>query len=119
MDRAMSKPAPTKVPQSAAAPSPFTPIADYAFLSNCHTGALVAPDGEQMHVFSLGGLSWSFDRQIENSDQFQQRALGPWQRVSSSPRGDAAGWVVVRALDAGATDHGHDHLTRSRRRTMT
>jgi GH15 family glucan-1,4-alpha-glucosidase len=33
------------IPQSAAAPSPFTPIADYAFLSDCHTGALVAPDG--------------------------------------------------------------------------
>jgi alpha,alpha-trehalase len=32
-------------PPSAAASSPFTPIADYAFLSNCHTGALVAPDG--------------------------------------------------------------------------
>jgi len=32
-------------PQSAAAPSPFPPIADYAFLSNCHTGALIAPDG--------------------------------------------------------------------------
>src|SRR5581483_25300 len=32
-------------PQSAAAPSPFTPIAQYAFLSNCHTGALVASDG--------------------------------------------------------------------------
>ena len=32
-------------PQSAAAPSPFPPIAGYAFLSNCHTGALVAPDG--------------------------------------------------------------------------
>ena len=32
-------------PQSAAAPSPFTPIANYGFLSNCHTGALVAPDG--------------------------------------------------------------------------
>jgi alpha,alpha-trehalase len=31
--------------QSAAAPSPFPPVADYAFLSNCHTGALVAPDG--------------------------------------------------------------------------
>src|SRR4051794_34963338 len=29
-------------PQSAAAPSPFTPIADYGFLSDCHTGALVA-----------------------------------------------------------------------------
>jgi GH15 family glucan-1,4-alpha-glucosidase len=34
-----------KAPQSAAALSPFPPIADYAFLSNCHTGALVAPDG--------------------------------------------------------------------------
>jgi GH15 family glucan-1,4-alpha-glucosidase len=32
-------------PQSAAAPSPFPPIAQYAFLSNCHTGALIAPDG--------------------------------------------------------------------------
>jgi GH15 family glucan-1,4-alpha-glucosidase len=32
-------------PQSAAMPSPFPPIADYAFLSNSHTGALVAPDG--------------------------------------------------------------------------
>jgi GH15 family glucan-1,4-alpha-glucosidase len=33
------------MPQSAAAPSPFTPIAEYGFLSDCHTGALVAPDG--------------------------------------------------------------------------
>ncbi len=32
-------------PQSAAAPSPFPPIAEYAFLSDCHTGALLAPDG--------------------------------------------------------------------------
>src|SRR5690348_1571774 len=38
-------PAVAAEPQSAAAPSPFTPIADYAFLSDCHTGALVAPDG--------------------------------------------------------------------------
>jgi GH15 family glucan-1,4-alpha-glucosidase len=36
---------PQTEPQSAAAPSPFPPIADYAFLSDCHTGALVAPDG--------------------------------------------------------------------------
>jgi len=35
---------PAATAQSAAAPSPFTPIADYAFLSDCHTGALVAPD---------------------------------------------------------------------------
>jgi GH15 family glucan-1,4-alpha-glucosidase len=41
----MASPAEAVRPQSAAAPSPFTPIADYAFLSDCHTGALVAPDG--------------------------------------------------------------------------
>jgi len=39
------KPAGAVEPQSAAAPSPFPPIADYAFLSDCHTSALVAPDG--------------------------------------------------------------------------
>ncbi len=44
-ERTDSKPAGAPAPQSAAAPSPFPPIADYAFLSNCHTGALVAPDG--------------------------------------------------------------------------
>ena len=33
------------MPQSAAAPSPFTPIAEYGFLSDCHTAALIAPDG--------------------------------------------------------------------------
>jgi alpha,alpha-trehalase len=40
-----AKPITRAASQSAAAPSPFTPIADYAFLSDCHTGALVAPDG--------------------------------------------------------------------------
>src|SRR5216117_655091 len=40
---APAQPAPQ--PQRAAAPSPFPPIAEYAFLSDCHTGALIAPDG--------------------------------------------------------------------------
>ncbi len=40
-----AKPKAAEVPQGAAAAPPFTPIADYAFLSDCHTGALVAPDG--------------------------------------------------------------------------
>ena len=39
------QPAAAVEPQSAAAPSPFPPIDAYAFLSNCHTCALVAPDG--------------------------------------------------------------------------
>jgi alpha,alpha-trehalase len=45
-DTTADKPhADASVPDTAAAPSPFTPIANYGFLSNCHTGALVAPDG--------------------------------------------------------------------------
>src|SRR5829696_3361499 len=43
-ERAMN-PTTNSATQSAAMPSPFPPIADYAFLSNCHTAALVAPDG--------------------------------------------------------------------------
>ena len=43
-DRSMAPKSPASA-QSAAMPSPFPPIAEYAFLSNCHTGALVAPDG--------------------------------------------------------------------------
>jgi alpha,alpha-trehalase len=43
--RTDGKPTGAGEPQSAAAPSPFPPIADYAFLSDCHTSALVAPDG--------------------------------------------------------------------------
>src|SRR4029079_17895293 len=31
--------------QGAAAAPPFPPIAEYGFISNCHTGALIAPDG--------------------------------------------------------------------------
>ena len=44
-DRVVSEQRSRPAAQSAAAPSPFPAIADYAFLSNCHTGALVAPDG--------------------------------------------------------------------------
>src|SRR3954468_499980 len=36
---------PAAEPQSAAAPSPFPTIESFGFLSNCHTAALVAPDG--------------------------------------------------------------------------
>ena len=45
MSAEAAMPQDAEMPQSAAAPSPFTPIANYGFLSNCHTGALVAPDG--------------------------------------------------------------------------
>ncbi len=37
--------APTPAPGRFSSASPFPPIADYGFLSDCHTGALVASDG--------------------------------------------------------------------------
>ena len=39
------QPGPVRGGRMITARSPFPPIADYAFLSDCHTGALVAPDG--------------------------------------------------------------------------
>jgi GH15 family glucan-1,4-alpha-glucosidase len=105
-------------PQSAAAPSPFTPIADYAFLSNCHTGALVAPDGavdwlcipafdspsvfaslldREAGYFRLGpyGINHPADRVYE-----------PGTNVLVTTWKTPAGWIVVRdALTMGPRDH--------------
>src|SRR4051794_21553417 len=47
--------------QSAAMSSPFTPIAEYAFLSDCHTGALIAPDG---------GVDWLCVPQFDSPSVF-------------------------------------------------
>jgi alpha,alpha-trehalase len=105
-------------PQSAAAPSPFTPIADYAFLSDCHTGALVAPDG---------GIGWlcvpRFDAASVFGTLLDREAgyfrLAPFGiNVPSSRRYEPGtntlettwqtrgGWVVVRdALAIGPRRH--------------
>ena len=105
-------------PQSAAAPSPFPPIADYAFLSNCHTGALVAPDGaidwlcvprfDSPSVF--GSLLDRAGRVLpvrpvrhQPSDRASLRAGDERARDDLE---DADGWIVVRdALTMGPRDH--------------
>ncbi len=107
-----------QVSRSAAAPSPFPPIASYAFLSNCHTGALVAPDG---------AIDWlcipSFDSPSVFGSLLDRGAgffrLGPFGINHPSARAYAAGtnvlettwktpsgWIVVRdALTIGPHDH--------------
>jgi GH15 family glucan-1,4-alpha-glucosidase len=111
------------MPQSAAAPSPFPPIAEYAFISNCHTGALIAPDGaidwlcapqfdapsmfgslldRQAGSFRLGpyGINHPTDRHYE-----------PGTNVMRTTWKTPAGWVVVRdALTMGPGD-GRDTVT--------
>jgi GH15 family glucan-1,4-alpha-glucosidase len=109
------------VPQSAAAPSPFPPIADYAFLSNCHTGALVAPDG---------AIDWlcvpSFDSPSIFGSLLDRQAgffrLGPFginhpasrsyeagTNVFETTWKTPAGWILVRdALTLGPRDHEDD-----------
>jgi alpha,alpha-trehalase len=125
VDRVVSKAATENqaAPQSAAAPSPFPPIAEYAFLSNCHTGALVAPDGaidwlcvpsfdapsvfgslldRQAGTFRFGpfGITHPADREYEPGTNV---LVTFWQ----TPRG----WIVVRdALTMGPRGH-EDEVT--------
>ena len=94
--------------QSAAAPSPFPPIADYAFLSNCHTGALIAPDGavDWLCVPSFDSPSvfgTVLDRQAGyfrlgpfGINHPTARVYEPGSNVLSTTWKTPTGWVLVR-----------------------
>ena len=105
-------------PQSAAAPSPFPPIADYAFLSNCHTGALIAPDGavDWLCIPSFDSPS-VFGSLLDRQAGFFRfgpfgiahptaRAYEPGTNVLVTTWKTPSGWVLVRdALTIGPWDH--------------
>ena len=105
-------------PQSAAAPSPFPPIADYAFLSNCHTGALIAPDGavDWLCIPSFDSPS-VFGSLLDRQAGFFRfgpfgiahptaRAYEPGTNVLVTTWKTPSGWVLVRdALTMGPWDH--------------
>src|SRR5690242_12811966 len=111
------------VVQSAAAPSPFPPIAEYAFLSNCHTGALVAPDGaiDWLCVPAFDAAS-VFGSLLDREAGFFR--FGPYGIVHPALRNyepgtnvlrttwkTPSGWVVVRdALTMGPRTH-DDEIT--------
>jgi GH15 family glucan-1,4-alpha-glucosidase len=107
-----------KTAQSAAAPSPFPPIADYAFLSDCHTGALVAPDGAVdwlcIPCFDAASVFGSLLDREAGFFRFAPfgishptaRAYEPGTNVVETTWRTPAGWVVVRdALTLGPRDH--------------
>jgi GH15 family glucan-1,4-alpha-glucosidase len=110
-------------PQSAAAPSPFPPIASFGFISNCHTAALVAPDG---------GVAWlcvpSFDSPSICGTLLDRQAgyfrVGPFGIDVPSARNyepgtntlvttwtTPTGWVVVRDALTMGPRNGEDTVT--------
>jgi GH15 family glucan-1,4-alpha-glucosidase len=110
-------------PQSAAAPSPFPPIADYAFLSDCHTGALVAPDGaidwlcvpsfDSPSVFGslLDREAGTFRFAPFGINHPTARAYEPGTNVFVTTWKTPNGWVIVRdALTIGPWEH-EDQIT--------
>jgi alpha,alpha-trehalase len=109
--------------QSAAAPSPFPPIADYAFLSNCHTGALVAPDGsidwlcvprfDSPSVFGslLDRQAGSFRFGPFGINHPTARAYEPGTNILVTTWKTPSGWILVRdALTIGPRNH-EDKIT--------
>jgi alpha,alpha-trehalase len=105
-------------PQSAAAPSPFPPIAEYAFLSDCHTGALVAPDGaiDWLCVPSFDSPSVFGSLLDREAGFFRFAPFGinhptsvvyqPGTNVLETTWKTPNGWIVVRdALTMGPRDH--------------
>jgi alpha,alpha-trehalase len=110
-------------PQSAAAPSPFPPIADYAFLSNCHTCALVAPDGavdwlcvprfDSPSVFGtlLDRGAGTFRIGPFGINVPTARIYEPGTNTLNTTWSTPSGWLMVRdALTMGPT-RGEDRIT--------
>ena len=109
--------------RSAAAPSPFPPIADYAFLSNCHTGALVAEDGaiDWLCVPSFDSPSVFGSLLDRGAGAFRLGPFGinhptaiayePGTNVLTTTWKTPTGWIVVRdALTMGPRNR-EDEIT--------
>jgi alpha,alpha-trehalase len=104
-------------------PSPFPPIADYAFLSDCHTGALIAPDGSVDWLcaprFDAPSVFGSLLDRRAGAFRFgpfsihtpSARVYEPGTNVLHTTWHTPSGWVLVRdALTLGPR-HGEDRIT--------
>jgi alpha,alpha-trehalase len=115
--------APSDGGQSAAMPSPFPPIENHAFLSDCHTGALVAPDG---------GVAWLCVPRFDAPSVFgtlldreagyfrlgpfginvpTMRAYEPGTNILATTWNAPGGWVVVRDALTMGPRQGEDEVT--------
>ena len=122
--RASRRPAAGDRAAERGAPSPFPPIADYAFLSDCHTGALVAPDGaidwlcvprfDAPSVFgtlldragrapSASGRSGSTSPRRASTSRGRTSCVTTWKTPT--------GWVLVRDALTMGPRRGEDAIT--------
>jgi alpha,alpha-trehalase len=109
--------------QSAAMPSPFPAIDSYAFLSDCHTGALVGPDGSiewlcvpQFDAPSICGAlldreAGSFRLAPFGLNVPTSRVYEPGTNVLVTTWRTASGWVEVRDALTLGTRPGEDVVT--------
>jgi len=103
--------------------SPFPPIAEYAFLSDCHTGALVAPDGSVDWLcvprFDSPSIFGSLLDRGAGSFRFApyginvptSRAYDPGTNVLVTTWHTQSGWVEVRDALTMAPRTGEDETT--------
>jgi GH15 family glucan-1,4-alpha-glucosidase len=112
--------------------SPFPPIADYAFLSDCHTGALVAPNGtiEWLCVPRFDSPSIFGSLLDRGAGGFRLGPYGfsvpgarryePGTNIVESTWMTPSGWVVVRdALTIGPWQQSSDPAAHTRPPTDT
>jgi alpha,alpha-trehalase len=109
--------------QSAAKPSPFPPIAQYAFISNCHTGALVAPDGaidwlcvprfDSPSVFGtlLDRQAGAFRLGPFGINVPTARLYEPGTNILATTWNTPTGWVLVRDALTMGPRRGEDEIT--------
>jgi alpha,alpha-trehalase len=104
--------------------SPFPPIADYAFVSDCHTSALIASDGsiEWMCVPRFDSPSMFGALLDRRAGSFRVGPYGivvplsvryePGTMVVETTWMTPSGWLIVRdALTIGPWHHGHSDET--------
>jgi alpha,alpha-trehalase len=103
--------------------SPFPPIADYAFLSDCHTSALVAPDGsidwlcvprfDAASVFGtlLDREAGSFRVGPFGINAPAARSYVPGTNVLATTWHTPSGWIVVRDALVMGPSHREDTVT--------
>jgi GH15 family glucan-1,4-alpha-glucosidase len=121
----------TWIPAGGAGASPFPPIAEYAFLSDCETCALVAPNGNvewlclpRFDSPSVFGAILSRDAGLfrlgpADVEVPAARRYLPGTMVLETSWGTSGGWIIVRDVLVFGPWHHDDERSHTHRRAPT